>query len=97
MSAPPSCFPLNGGCTLWLSLQCHAFTTLDHSSACQKWVLGSECAHACRERKLQYFWEVFPAQDGLTTYMFAYTDPTPGKPLFAILSASQFLACMPFL
>ena len=31
-----------------------------------------------RERQLQYFWEVFPAQDGITTYMFAYTDPTPG-------------------
>lgn len=37
-----------------------------------------EHANACRERQLQYFWEVFPAQDGITTYMFAYTDPTPG-------------------
>ncbi|CAL8468518.1 g8058 [Coccomyxa elongata] len=33
-----------------------------------------------RERRLQYFWEVFPAQDGITTYMFAYTDPAPGSP-----------------
>ncbi len=32
-----------------------------------------------RERRLQYFWEVFPAQDGITTYMFAYTDPAPGQ------------------
>ena len=35
----------------------------------------------CRERKLQYFWEVFPAQDGVTTYMFSYTDPSPGAHL----------------
>ncbi|KAL3150418.1 hypothetical protein ABBQ32_000255 [Trebouxia sp. C0010 RCD-2024] len=32
-----------------------------------------------RERQLQLFWEVFPARDGQTTYMFAYTDPTPGR------------------
>lgn len=32
----------------------------------------------CRQRRLQYFWEAFPAQDGLTTYMFAYADPKPG-------------------
>jgi len=38
---------------------------------------------ACRERQLQYFWEVFPAQDGITTYMFAYTDPTPGMSFLA--------------
>jgi hypothetical protein len=73
------------------------FCNVGSFSACQKWVVGSECAHACRERKLQYFWEVFPAQDGLTTYMFAYTDPTPGRALFAILSALQLLACMPYL
>lgn len=35
-------------------------------------------ANLCRERKLQYFWEAFPAVDGLTTYMFAYADPKPG-------------------
>lgn len=34
--------------------------------------------YACREKQLQLFWEVFPARDGQTTYMFAYTDPTPG-------------------
>ena len=38
----------------------------------------TERARECRERQLQYFWEVFPAQDGITTYMFAYTDPTAG-------------------
>ena len=29
---------------------------------------------------MQWFWEVFPAQDGLTTYMFSYVDPAKGKP-----------------
>ena len=46
--------------------------------------------HAHRERRLQYFWEVFPARDGITTYMFAYTDPTPGEFSVACLSS-----CMP--
>lgn len=32
-----------------------------------------------RERGLQYFWETFPAADGITSYMFCYTDPAPGK------------------
>ncbi|KAK9844003.1 hypothetical protein WJX81_001672 [Elliptochloris bilobata] len=32
-----------------------------------------------RARQLQYFFEAFPARDGLTTYMFAYTDPAPGR------------------
>ena len=35
-----------------------------------------------RRRRLQYFWEVFPAQDGLTTYMFAYCDPSKGAKAF---------------
>ena len=42
--------------------------------------MHAECAMECRQRQLQYFWEVFPAQDGTTTYMFAYTDPSPGMP-----------------
>jgi len=32
-----------------------------------------------RESGLQYFWETFPAADGVTSYMFCYTDPAPGK------------------
>ena len=35
-----------------------------------------------RRRRLQYFWEVFPARDGLTTYMFAYCDPAKGAVAF---------------
>ena len=41
--------------------------------------------NACREKQLQLFWEVFPARDGQTTYMFAYTDPTPGVSCSAAL------------
>lgn len=41
-------------------------------------LMHTELANEYRERQLQYFWEVFPAQDGITTYMFAYTDPTAG-------------------
>ena len=44
------------------------------SSSCKTDIVGM----VCREKQLQLFWEVFPARDGLTTYMFAYTDPTPG-------------------
>ncbi|KAK9856812.1 hypothetical protein WJX84_011164 [Apatococcus fuscideae] len=32
-----------------------------------------------KDRGLQYFWEAFPARDGLTTYMFAFADAAPGR------------------
>jgi lycopene cyclase CruP len=31
------------------------------------------------QRKCQYFWEAFPAQDGRTTYLFTYLDPHPER------------------
>ena len=43
---------------------------------------------------MQWFWEVFPAQDGLTTYMFSYVDPATGKPAgtFAVPGPCSSLA-----
>ena len=33
--------------------------------------LQTSAMHGCRARQLQYFFEAFPARDGLTTYMCA--------------------------
>ena len=43
---------------------------------------------------MQWFWEVFPARDGLTTYMFSYVDPAKGKPpgMFAVPEPCSSLA-----
>lgn len=41
--------------------------------------ISSKALGLCRERGLQYFWEAFPARDGLTTYMFAFADAAPGE------------------
>ena len=51
-----------------------------HHALCQGRLLTLLTDGCCRQRKVQWFWEVFPAQDGLTTYMFSYVDPAKGKP-----------------
>eukprot|EP00186_Timspurckia_oligopyrenoides_P001115 CAMPEP_0182444604 /NCGR_PEP_ID=MMETSP1172-20130603/3005_1 /TAXON_ID=708627 /ORGANISM="Timspurckia oligopyrenoides, Strain CCMP3278" /LENGTH=537 /DNA_ID=CAMNT_0024640201 /DNA_START=471 /DNA_END=2084 /DNA_ORIENTATION=+ len=46
------------------------------------------------EKQLQYFWEAFPAQDGRTTYMFAYLDAHPDRPSLAEVF-NDYLTLMP--
>lgn len=46
------------------------------------------------QRKVQWFWEVFPARDGLTTYMFSYVDPATGR-LSLEEAYSEYLRLLP--